>query len=292
MAERIAAFHRGWWIMIGDHRGRLRAELPLHPAQNGTLTRRKPSLRHPAAATAPSSRRAETSIEPVSSWLRLTTRSGAPARLARRSTRAMRRFPEGYDANDCKLSRDHQSGAGGCAGYRAAPRGRSRLRRRRSTPSPSIPMARASPASSRWICPPGDNTLVAKDFPMGLDPSSLRVEGEAGAKLTDRRHRRASRRARCRRSTCPSIDKRIEALKDQRDDLQGAHRRGQGTAQIRRALCRGLAGRHRREGRGAADQRMARGVLPRSPRRVATADTAIRDATRKQREHRPPDCPA
>ena len=32
--------------------------------------------------------------------------------------------------------------------------------------------------------PAGDNTLIAKDFPMGLDPSSLRVEGDAGAKLT------------------------------------------------------------------------------------------------------------
>src|SRR5579871_2239939 len=32
--------------------------------------------------------------------------------------------------------------------------------------------------------PAGDNTLVAKDFPLSLDPSSLRVEGESGAKLT------------------------------------------------------------------------------------------------------------
>src|SRR5712675_3410776 len=32
--------------------------------------------------------------------------------------------------------------------------------------------------------PGGDNTLVIKDFPLTLDPSSLRVEGEAGAKLT------------------------------------------------------------------------------------------------------------
>src|SRR5919204_4745006 len=31
--------------------------------------------------------------------------------------------------------------------------------------------------------PAGDTTLVAKDFPMGLDPSSLRVEGEAGGRL-------------------------------------------------------------------------------------------------------------
>ena len=32
--------------------------------------------------------------------------------------------------------------------------------------------------------PAGDNTLVLHDFPLGLDLSSLRVEGEAGAKLT------------------------------------------------------------------------------------------------------------
>src|SRR6201988_595953 len=32
--------------------------------------------------------------------------------------------------------------------------------------------------------PSGDNTLVAKDFPLTLDPSSLRVEGEAGARFT------------------------------------------------------------------------------------------------------------
>src|SRR6201995_2291913 len=32
--------------------------------------------------------------------------------------------------------------------------------------------------------PSGDTTLVAKDFPLTLDPSSLRVEGEAGGKLT------------------------------------------------------------------------------------------------------------
>src|ERR1700759_2223714 len=32
--------------------------------------------------------------------------------------------------------------------------------------------------------PSGDNRVVAKDFPLTLDPSSLRVEGEAGGKLT------------------------------------------------------------------------------------------------------------
>ena len=29
----------------------------------------------------------------------------------------------------------------------------------------------------------GDNTLVARDFPLGLDASSLRVEGEAAARI-------------------------------------------------------------------------------------------------------------
>ena len=32
--------------------------------------------------------------------------------------------------------------------------------------------------------PAGENFAVLKDFPLALDPSSLRVEGEAGAKLT------------------------------------------------------------------------------------------------------------
>ena len=32
--------------------------------------------------------------------------------------------------------------------------------------------------------PAGDNSAVIKDFPLTLDPSSLRVEGEAGARLT------------------------------------------------------------------------------------------------------------
>ena len=32
--------------------------------------------------------------------------------------------------------------------------------------------------------PAGDHSAVLKDFPLALDPSSLRVEGEAGTKLT------------------------------------------------------------------------------------------------------------
>jgi hypothetical protein len=54
----------------------------------------------------------------------------------------------------------------------------------------------------------GDSTLVARDFPLSLDPSSLRVEGEAGAKLTigtiDARPPRAAQPA-----NLPELDKRI-----------------------------------------------------------------------------------
>ena len=69
--------------------------------------------------------------------------------------------------------------------------------------------------------PAGDNTAVLKDFPLTLDPSSLRVEGEAGAKLTigaiDARPPRAAPPV-----NLPELDKRIEALKDERANLQGA----------------------------------------------------------------------
>src|SRR6185436_16752355 len=69
--------------------------------------------------------------------------------------------------------------------------------------------------------PAGENSAVLKDFPLTLDPSSLRVEGEAGAKLTigaiDAKPPRAAPPV-----NLPELDKRIEALKDERVNLQGA----------------------------------------------------------------------
>src|ERR1700748_3063193 len=69
--------------------------------------------------------------------------------------------------------------------------------------------------------PSGDNTLVAKDFPLTLDRASLRVEGEAGDKLTI-----GAIDARTPKPVAPAnlseIDRQIEALKDQRADLDGA----------------------------------------------------------------------
>src|SRR5215207_3454798 len=72
----------------------------------------------------------------------------------------------------------------------------------------------------RLDLPAGDTTLLARDFPLTLDPSSLRVEGEGGTRLVigavDARPPRPTPPA-----NLPDIDKRIEALRDQRAALDG-----------------------------------------------------------------------
>ncbi|WP_426440210.1 mucoidy inhibitor MuiA family protein [Bradyrhizobium genosp. P] len=129
--------------------------------------------------------------------------------------------------------------------------------------------------------PAGENTLVAKDFPASLDPSSLRVEGEAGAKLMigaiDARKPRGAP------VNLPEIDKRIEALKDSRDDLQGIIT----SAQARRKFAERFAEDspaglgEKGESRPLSEWRAAFSAVADE---VATADSAIRDAMRKQRE--------
>ncbi|PDT89620.1 hypothetical protein CO669_12520 [Bradyrhizobium sp. Y36] len=128
----------------------------------------------------------------------------------------------------------------------------------------------------------GDSTLVAKDFPLVLDPSSLRVEGEAGAKLTigtiDARPPRAAAPV-----NLPELDKRIEALRDQRADLQGAidaaGARRNFAQRFAEASPAGLGDKG--EARPITEWRAAFSAVAEE---IATADTAIRDATRKQRE--------
>ncbi len=153
---------------------------------------------------------------------------------------------------------------------------------RRSMPSPSIPTAPASPASLRVDLPAGDNSAVLKDFPLTLDPSSLRVEGEAGAKLTigaiDAKPPRAAPPV-----NLPELDKRIETLKDQRADLQGAIN----AAAARRKFAERFAESSpagigdKGEARPIAEWRTAFAAVGEE---VAAADSAIRDAERKQRE--------
>ena len=130
--------------------------------------------------------------------------------------------------------------------------------------------------------PAGDNSAVPKDFPLTLDPSSLRVEGEAGAKLTigsiDARPPRAAPPV-----NLPELDKRIEALKDERVNLQGAIN----AATARRKFAERFAEASpagigdKGEARPISEWRAAFAAVAEE---IASADTAIRDAERKQRE--------
>jgi len=128
--------------------------------------------------------------------------------------------------------------------------------------------------------PSGDTTLVAKDFPLGLDPSSLRVEGEAATKLTigaiDTRQPRAAP------VNLPELDKRIETLRDERANLQGtiaaATARREFAERFAQASPAGLG--EKGEARPIAEWRAAFTAVEEE---VAAADTAIRGAERMQR---------
>jgi uncharacterized protein (TIGR02231 family) len=130
--------------------------------------------------------------------------------------------------------------------------------------------------------PAGENTLVLKDFPLTLDPSSLRVEGEAGTKLTigaiDTRPPRAAPPV-----NLPELDKRIEALKDERANLQGliaaATARRKFAERFAETSPAGIG--EKGEARPIADWRAAFAAVAEE---VASADSAIRDAERKQRD--------
>src|SRR4051812_28081859 len=130
--------------------------------------------------------------------------------------------------------------------------------------------------------PSGDSTLVAKDFPLTLDPSSLRVEGEGGAKLTigaiDTRPPRAAAPV-----NLPELDRRIEALKDERANLGGAINaataRRKFAERFAEASPAGLG-----EKGGARPLGEWRAAFVAVAEEVASADKAIRDAERKQRD--------
>src|SRR6266851_1608515 len=130
--------------------------------------------------------------------------------------------------------------------------------------------------------PAGDNTLVARDFPLGLDVSSLRVEGEAATKMVigaiDAKPPRAAPPI-----NLPELDKRIEALKDERGNLQGAI----AAAAARRKFAERFAESspagigEKGEARPIAEWRAAFAAVSEE---VASADAAIREAERKQRD--------
>ncbi len=135
----------------------------------------------------------------------------------------------------------------------------------------------------RLDLPAGDSTLLAQDFPLTLDPSSLRVEGEGGARLVigavearpplpqpaanlpeiDRRHRGAARRAHRAR----------------RRDRVGRPRAASSPSVLPRRRPPASAKRARRV-------RSPNGALAFAAvaEEIATADNAIRDARIKQRD--------
>ena len=130
--------------------------------------------------------------------------------------------------------------------------------------------------------PSGDTTLIAKDFPPGLDPASLRVEGEGAAGLTigaiDARPPRAERPV-----IAPEIEKRIETLRDERqvlDDKIAAETARKAFAQ-RFAASVPLGVGEKGETRPLTEWRAAFGAIAEE---IATADNAMRDARLKQRE--------
>jgi uncharacterized protein (TIGR02231 family) len=130
--------------------------------------------------------------------------------------------------------------------------------------------------------PAGESALVAKDFPLGLDVASLRVEAEAGAQLTigavDTRPPRAAPPV-----NLPDIDQRIEALKDERANLDDAV----ASATARRKFAERFADNapaglgEKGEARPLSEWRAAFAAVSEE---VAIADAAIREAKRKQRD--------
>jgi uncharacterized protein (TIGR02231 family) len=128
----------------------------------------------------------------------------------------------------------------------------------------------------------GDTTLVARDFPLGLDTSSLRVEGEAAANIVigaiDAKPPRGAPPV-----NLPEIDKRIEALGDERvnldDAVAAAMARRKFAERFAEASPAGLG--EKGEARPIAEWRTAFAAVSEE---VAAADAAIRDAERKQRD--------
>jgi uncharacterized protein (TIGR02231 family) len=134
----------------------------------------------------------------------------------------------------------------------------------------------------RLDLPAGDSTLLAHDFPLTLDPSSLRVEGEGGGRLVigavDARPPLPTPPA-----NLPQIDRRIETLRDQRAALDGeiaaATARRKFAERFAESSPAGLG--EKGEARPLAEWRAAFAAVAEE---ITTADSAIRDAKIKQRD--------
>ena len=127
----------------------------------------------------------------------------------------------------------------------------------------------------------GDHTVLVRDFPLSLDPSSLRVEGE-GARLTigaiDAGVPRAQSPA-----NLPEIDQRIEKLRDHRAELDGAIAAAQARRQFAESFAQNspAALGDKDRARPIAEWREAFAAVAEE---VAAADGAVREAKIKQRD--------
>jgi uncharacterized protein (TIGR02231 family) len=134
----------------------------------------------------------------------------------------------------------------------------------------------------RLDLPAGDSTLLAQDFPLTLDPSSLRVEGEGGARLVigavEARPPLPQPAA-----NLPQIDRRIEALRDERAALDGtiasAAARRKFAERFAETSPAGLG--EKGEARPIGEWRLAFAAVAEE---IAAADNVVRDAKIKQRD--------
>jgi len=134
----------------------------------------------------------------------------------------------------------------------------------------------------RLDLPAGDSTLFARDFPLTLDPSSLRVQGEGSVRLVigavDARPPLPAPPA-----NLPQIDRRIEALRDGRTALDGeiasATARRKFAERFAEASPAGLG--EKGEARPLSEWRAAFAAIAEE---IATADNTVRAARIKQRD--------
>ena len=130
--------------------------------------------------------------------------------------------------------------------------------------------------------PAGDTTLVVRDFPPTLDPSSLRVEGDAQARLAigaiDARSPRVDRPP-----VNPELEKRIEALRDERaaldDRIAAAGARRKFAERFADQSPAGLG--EKGEARPLTEWRAAFAAVAEE---IAAADATIREAKLRQRD--------
>ena len=130
--------------------------------------------------------------------------------------------------------------------------------------------------------PAGDTTLIARDFPPGLDASSLRVEGETAAPVVigaiDARAPRAERPP-----AAPELEKRLQALKDERtsleDQISAEAARKKFAERFAAETPFGLG--EKGEARPIADWRLAFGAVAEE---IRSANDTIRTLRLKQRD--------